>query len=201
MYASERQNLYFPMQDVVTVSVRPEGGLNTYPFQFWFSSLDLKASTRDIITAFFPYFIHQKSCRAGREVNHSTVQRLSWKHNSDLHKMDGLLTFQEKKREQGIFQVPLSSHHMDSVGIWQMNLVKVALASQSHPSAQTFSPQSGFINCREISWRQHYNNIGVTRSEWICLRVSTYFMTTQCYLKNIFFFALFQKEGIICFIM
>lgn len=44
--------------------------------------------------------------------------------------------FNKKKRKQGIFQVPFSSHCMDSVGIWQINSVKLALASQCHPSAQ-----------------------------------------------------------------
>lgn len=56
MYASEHQHLYFPMQDVVTVSVHTERCLNFYPFQFQFSSLDLKASTRDMITDILSQF-------------------------------------------------------------------------------------------------------------------------------------------------
>jgi len=39
----------------------------------------------------------------------------------------------------------------------------------------------------------YYKNTGVIKSKWICLRVSTYFMTTQHYLKNIFDLLSFRR--------
>lgn len=104
------------------------------------------------LTFFSPVLSTRKTVAQAGKGPIQLFKRLSWKHDSHLSKMDALPTFpQGRKWSGGFSRCPLSPHHMDSVGIWQINLVKVALASQPHPSAQTFSPQWSFIDCREIS--------------------------------------------------
>lgn len=118
---------------------------------------------------FFPLFYPPEKLSPRQERDPFNCLK-GWAGNmTRISKMDALPTFpQGRKWSGGFSRCPLSLHHMDSVGIWQINLVKVALASQPHPSAQTFSPQWSFIDCREISWRQHIIKA------WVLLKVSEF---------------------------
>lgn len=118
IHAGKCQNLNFPMQDAVTVSVHTDRYFNTHPFQFWFSFLDLKAPTRNIITDLSSLFYPPKQLSPRQECD--PFNSLKAKLETWLRSLwDGCFAhISTEKREQETFQVLLSWQHMDSVWIW-----------------------------------------------------------------------------------
>lgn len=158
MYASRYQNLYFPRRDVVTISVHTERWVSTRGFDL---SLDLEASTRDVIIDFFPLFyppeklwLRQESgpCSSLNAELATELRSLRWMLDPQLHEEKGA----------GYFPgVPFITLHgfggdlADKSGKSGSGLITLSVSTDFFTSVEPHRPQRNFTQAA------YYKNMGV----------------------------------------
>lgn len=123
IYTTWTYNNFLPCGKATNSSDWHTGGcVHAYHLQFGFSLPDPEHPQGVSALTFFPLFYHLEklSPRQGSDPFNS------FKAESDARCSTHIST---KKGSRGFSRCPFSSHGMDSVGIWQINAVKLALAS------------------------------------------------------------------------